>query len=304
MVDFKSVTLADRDLLVASIFPTGCRDSELAFGKLYCWQFQNCSSFAFIDHQLVIRFCFTDDLTVYALPGGAAGAREVVRYLASQAKEENLPLYLYGDISDLQDQLESLFPEVFEYRDERNRTDYLYLRDKWVNLRGDHYQEKRKYIHKFRETYDFRYTPMTAEMARDCRDIYNSWCERRHCEEENGLTDERAGIRCALEHYRELHLTGGVLWSDGKIVAFSFGEAVNADTFCVYLQWALTECKGAYQTIIREFARHIPVSYLYLNLGGDFGKMDIREDRQSWHPDQMLKKSLAVCAEGLWDKLL
>lgn len=70
MVEFKSVALTDRELLTSYIYPGHRRDNNLSFANLCYWQFLTCSSFAILDNQLVLRFCFPDEKTVYTLPGG------------------------------------------------------------------------------------------------------------------------------------------------------------------------------------------------------------------------------------------
>lgn len=105
--------------------------------------------------------------------------------MAQQAMEENMPLYLYGIVPEMKEQLENIFPGVFEYREERDHFDYLYLRMDLARLQGKAYQTKRNHVNKFRKNYDYRYTPMTAEMVQDCLVMYDEWCEARHCEEKS-----------------------------------------------------------------------------------------------------------------------
>lgn len=97
---------------------------------------------------------------------------------------------------------------------------------------------------------------------------------------------------------------GGVLWVDGKIIAFTFGAAINRDTFCVHAEKALLTYEGAYNTINWEFANQLPGHYIYLNREEDLGVPGLRKAKLSYRPVQLLEKGIAVCAEGLWDRLL
>ena len=304
MIDFKSVTLKDRDLLTSSILPSTRRDSNLSFANLCCWQFLNCSSYAFIDDQLVIRFCFPEHQTVYTLPAGEKAGEKAIRCLAHQAMEEGLPLYLYGVLPAMHDELEGLFPEVFEFRSNRDHFDYLYLRTDLAELRGKNYQPKRNHVNKFRKTYDYRFTPMTVEMVPDCISMYDLWCEERRCSEEVSLTYERQALIYGMEHFRELGLEGGVLWVEGKIIAFTFGCAVNRDTFCIHAEKALKDYEGAYNAINQDFACHLSTHFIYLNREEDLGIPGLRKAKLSYRPVTILQKGLAVCAQGLWEKLL
>ncbi len=303
MIDFKSVTPQDQKLLYSFIFPGERRDSNLSIASLCCWQFLNCSSFAVIGEQLVIRFCFPDSQTVYTLPAGEKAGKQVIRLLARQAMEENLPLYIYGILPELQERLEETFPGVFEYRDNRDHADYLYLRQDLAELKGKNYQPKRNHVNKFRKTYDYRYTPLTTAMVQDCILMYEQWCEDRRCMEDESLESEKQALLFGLDHFDELGLSGGALWVEGHIVAFTFGRPVNHDTFCIHAEKALLTFEGAYNAINWEFARRLSGSYLYLNREEDLGIPGLRKAKLSYHPFKLLEKGLAVCAEGLWDKL-
>ncbi len=146
MIEFKSVTLADRRFLTSAIFPSKRQDNNLSFANLCAWQFLTCSSFAVIENQLVFRFCFSDAGTVYTFPSGEKAGKKAIRILAGQAEAEGLPLYLYGIMPQMREELEGIFPQVFEYRQERAHFDYLYLRTDLANLRGKNYQPKRNHV--------------------------------------------------------------------------------------------------------------------------------------------------------------
>lgn len=304
MIDFKSVTPADREVLTSYIFPGERRDSNLSFASICCWQFLNCSSFAVIEGQLVLRFCFPEDKTVYTLPAGEKAVQKVIPILARQAKQEDLPLYLYGIVPDMYKELEEIFPDVFEYRTERDHFDYLYLKKDLAALSGKDYQTKRNHANKFRKTYSFCYTPMTAEMVPDCLEMYDLWCNDRRCDEDESLEYERQALKYGLAHFNELNLTGGVLRVDGKIIAFTFGAPVNRDTFCVHAEKALAAYDGGYNVINQEFACHLPECYIYLNREEDLGLEGLRKAKLSYRPVLLLEKGLAICGQGTWDSLI
>lgn len=299
MIDFKPVTPQDKELLTSYLFPGERRDANLSMVNLCSWQFLTCSSFALVDELLVLRFCFDSDRTVYSIPVLGAQVEGVIRRLARQAVEENLPLCFYGIVPELKEMLDKVYPEVFEYEEDRDYFDYLYLRKDLAELKGKDYQTKRNHVNKFKKRYDFRFLPLTAEMVPDCLQLYREWCGERLCEEDEGLEQERQALTYGLERFEELGITGGSLWVEGKMIAFTFGAPVNYDTFCIHAEKALGSFEGAYNTINQEFAQYLPERFVYLNREEDLGLPGLRKAKMSYRPVRMLEKGVAVCPPAL-----
>lgn len=299
MIDFKPVTLADKALLTSSILPGERRDSNLSIVNLCSWQFLTCSSYAVVDNQLVLRFCFGDKGSVYTIPARNDSVPGVIHRLAKQATEEGVPLSLYGIVPEMKETLEKIFPEVFEYKENRDHFDYLYLRSDLAELKGKEFQPKRNHVNKFRKQYDYSYLPLTENIVRDCINLYDKWCEDRRCSGDEGLMQERQALTFSLNHLQELGVVGGSLWVSGTMVAFTFGVPVNYDTFCVHAEKALGRYEGAYNVINQEFARHLPECFIYLNREEDLGIAGLRKAKESYRPVRLLEKGLAVCPSYL-----
>lgn len=299
MIDFKPVTPKDKGLLTSYIFPSERQDANLSIVNLCSWQFLTCSSFSIVNELLVLRFCFDSGRTVYSIPVEGEQVGEVVRQLARQAVGEGVPLCFYGMVPELKKMLEKIFPEVFEYKENRDHFDYLYLRKDLAELKGKDYQAKRNHVNKFKKRYDFRFVPLTEEIVPACLQFYQEWCEERRCEEDRGLEQERQALTYALARFQELGITGGSLWVEGKMVAFTFGAPVNYNTFCIHAEKALGDFEGAYNTINQEFAQYLPERFVYLNREEDLGLPGLRKAKMSYRPVCMLEKGLAVCPPGL-----
>lgn len=108
--------------------------------------------------------------------------------------------------------------------------------------------------------------------------------------EREGYADERRSMRYVLNHWSELDGHGGALLVGGKLVAFTFGAAVNHDTFDVCVEKADTEYDGAFAMINREFARSLPPRFVYVNREEDLGISGLRKAKLSYHPAILLHK--------------
>ena len=73
----------------------------------------------------------------------------------------------------------------------------------------------------------------------------------------------------SLRLFRELHLTGGVLRANGRVVAFCMGEPACDDTMVVHIEKALADAEGAYPMINQQFVLHEAAEYSYINREDD-----------------------------------
>ena len=92
-------------------------------------------------------------------------------------------------------------------------------------------------------------------------------------------------------------LLGVVLHVGGRIVAFTFGAPINANTFDVCVEKADVDIEGSYTMINYEFANHIPEQYFFINREEDLGLEGLRKAKLSYYPEVLLEKWIAVCTK-------
>ena len=97
---------------------------------------------------------------------------------------------------------------------------------------------------------------MTKDNLEECFQMALKWRTENDCEDD----DEKRGEMCvalnSLRLFEELHLTGGVLRIDGKVVAFTIGEPICEDTYVVHIEKAYADVQGAYTMINQQFVEH------------------------------------------------
>ena len=101
-------------------------------------------------------------------------------------------------------------------------------------------------------------------------------------------------LNFALDHIEELDLKGGVLYLDGKVVAFTIGEVLNKDPFHVNIEKAYSDIQGAYPMINQQFVLHEMKEYTYINREEDDGVPGLRRAKESYYPVKMIEKYTAV----------
>lgn len=101
-------------------------------------------------------------------------------------------------------------------------------------------------------------------------------------------------MQTVLENMDALDIQGGVLFAEGRIVAFTYGSPINPTTFDTCVEKANADVEGAYSMINYEFANSLPDTYLYINREEDLGLEGLRKAKLSYNPDTILEKYNAV----------
>ena len=293
MIHFKEITLNDRDIIQRYTLRSPRRNCDLAFANLCSWRFMYGTQYAELDGFLLLKFRAEGQL-VYMMPIGEGDLRAVLHALIDDAHREGAPFCLLGICRDMCSEVEAFMPGQFRFTADRDYADYLYLRSDLATLSGKRFQPKRNHVNKFKRTYaDYTYTPITPDHIRECLTLEQEWCMANDCDKQEGTGNERRALIYALEHFNELHLTGGILHAEGQIAAFSFGSPINQDTFGVHVEKADTRIEGAYARINYEFANHVPPQYTYLNREEDLGIEGLRKAKLSYQPAIILEKYIA-----------
>ncbi|MDD6478550.1 MAG: GNAT family N-acetyltransferase [Oscillospiraceae bacterium] len=187
-----------------------------------------------------------------------------------------------------------LYADKYEFIEDRDGFDYLYLRDDLVNLSGKKYHSKRNHIAAFSKAYDWRYESISNDNKAKIIECLEEWYQK-NSEKINIYTDaEKTGIFTVLDNLERLNVKGGAIFVGEKAVAFSLGSPINSKTFNVYFEKALPEYSGAYSVINREFAKYEAEGYTYINREDDMGIEGLRRAKLSYKPYELIKKYLCI----------
>lgn len=269
---------------------------DLAFSNLYGWSQRYGTSWAIIEGSLVIGFWPQHRKhPAYLMPlcDSGEGFVRTIEHLRHLADEGGYPLVLMGVAPRCREHLEDYCPNMFHYISDEGSRDYIYLRERMVSLSGKSLQSKRNHINKFEKLYPgYTYEPLKPKHIAECMMLVDMWLSDHETSESRQA--ERDMIERTLTAMEELELLGGILRVDGRIVAFTYGSPINADTFGIHVEKADISYEGVFQMINREFARHIPEQYTYLNREEDLGIEGLRKSKLSYKPEMLLAKDTAV----------
>ncbi|MEG1622428.1 MAG: GNAT family N-acetyltransferase [Alistipes sp.] len=294
MIDFKPVTLSDRAHIEAYVQAANCSNCDMAFANMFCWQFVFQSAWAEVDGLLLIRFRIGGGGEIgYMQPIGDKDFTRIIPALEENALSHGQRLRLIGLSDEGCTLLQTTHPGEFAFDSNRNQEDYIYLAEDLRTLSGRKYQPKRNHINRFTATYSFRYEPLTREHFAECLQLERQW-EKAHNDRPAEHSIEQRVMQLAFAHFEELALFGGCIYVADQLVAFTYGSAINADTFICHVEKADTDYDGAFTLINKLLAEHLPASILHINREEDMGIAGLRQSKLSYHPTLLLHKFMAI----------
>ena len=291
MIEFKDITLSDKEIIQSFTLNSWRRNCELSFVNIFSWSFLYHTQYAIFNGFLLMRFVNSDRLA-YMMPIGSGNLREALQLIMNDAKSLGKPFALNGVCKNLCGDLEEAMPNVFKYSVNRKYSDYIYLRENLITLKGKKLQSKRNFINRFlKNNSNYEYKPLTRSLISECVELEKSWYNKNITPEEYAtISAERTALNYAINNMEALDLIGGVLFANGKIAAFTYGGAINYETFDVCIEKADVNIEGAYAMINCEFAKHIPTKFKYINREEDLDIQGLRKAKLSYQPEMILEK--------------
>ncbi len=288
MLDWRRVTLADREPVRQKLAQEPRLGCEYGFCNIFSYGAKYPLFIAETNGCFVTK-CETGALDAYCFPVGgdkAAAVKEVV----AAARETGRPAEFYGMTEEEAAILETAFPGAFDIRKNRDSFDYVYRREDLAALAGKKYQSKRNHISFFERSFRWSYERLTPDAIPDCLQMSRQWLAESHPDRRAELEDEFRIIERAFQNYEALGCLGGLLRVDGRVVAYTFGEALTDDMFCVHFEKAFASVRGAYPMINRQFVQEELSAFRYINREDDLGHDNLRKAKLSYHPAFFVEK--------------
>ena len=305
---FHPLTLTDREAMQAVTLHSGRRNCNYTFANLVGWKFLFGTEVCVLDNAVVLRYTF-EGQRAYMVCTAEALSWELIEALFDDSNGDLTLMGLedsqvkaplssprLGGSPDAKTSLPQL-GELGEVRrglsveSVRNQFDYIYRRTNLTTLHGKHLDAKRNHINRFRAEHpDFEYRPLTPELFDECRRLTKIWQEDKN-QNDNGndtINAEHRVMETIFSNWDALGMTGGSIFVDGRMVAFTYGAAVTTDTLDICVEKADRHVEGAFAIINQQFAEHLPEQYIYLNREEDMGIPGLRQAKLSYHPEILL----------------
>lgn len=289
MLQFSQVTTEDKERLLPLLFSEKHRGCEYTFGNIYIWKDIYGTKVAYTDcGGAVIRH---DRHGVgYLFPVGQCDLKYAIESMLADAEEEGDRFRIFAADKEDFSHLESIFPGKFQYKEERDYAEYIYRSENLRELAGKKYHKKRNHIARFlQEQPDYQFTVIDRGNIDRVSAMNERWY-KEYGDAGESLLEEHCATKEAFDHFFELGMDGGFIENKGEIIAYSMGEAINSDTYCVHIEKAFHEIQGSYAIVNRDFARRFCSEYDCINREDDVGEEGLRKAKLSYYPEIITDK--------------
>lgn len=283
----KKITLEHKDLFNNYFNQSDFTASEMSFTNLFMWRdFYN---FEFFEKNEMIcliaspkgeePFAYTP-IGSYTSDRFKASINAIREYfnergwnLVFKRVEENKLEYFENHIND----------EIkIEY--DRDNSDYIYLSDDLINLKGKKYHSKRNHINNFLKTYEYQYVELSEAYIEEALKIDDEWYLSKMDKENYDEYPERLANRQLLENYAMLDCKGALIKVNGKFEAYTIGEIIRNEYAVIHIEKANSDIKGLYAFINQKFCEQELANVLYINREQDLGIKSLRRAKKSYNP--------------------
>lgn len=172
----------------------------------------------------------------------------------------------------------------------RKEGDYLYKAEALAALLGDHYKSQRALCNRVEREQAIVTEPYSERHRAGCLALYERWAAQKRGGnldpiETLLLQDARAAHGLALAEHGLIGLSGTVVLSQDRIVAYTFGYRVTPQTWCVLLEVADRSITGLGQWLFRETCRAaLTRGATFINAMDDAGIPGLRDAKSAYRP--------------------
>ena len=295
MLEFKTPTLADKEWVDACLKHANSMNCEYTFGNVFVWTDAYATEICRYKDFFICRWG-QGERRAYSLPLGEGNFTEAINEIIADAKKNGSVARIYGVTEGYLMMLQEAFTGQFSYHYDEGFNDYIYATDKMASLSGKKYHGKRNHITNFKKNYpNWSFEKIDSGNIDECIALHLKWLTDKNDEDNEDYAEEFEAVLKAFRYYQELGFVGGLIRVDGEVIAYTMGEPQqNGKCFVSHFEKAPADMQGAYPIINQEFTKNCLMDYPYVNREEDLGLEGLCKAKQSYHPEILLEKSVAI----------
>ncbi|HHX17764.1 MAG TPA: DUF2156 domain-containing protein [Clostridium sp.] len=173
---------------------------------------------------------------------------------------------------------------------DRDNSDYIYLSEDLINLKGRKYHSKRNHINNFLKTYEYEYVELNDTYIGEALKVDEEWYLNKSDGENIDMYPEKLANREVLKNYSKLDCKGALIKVNGKFEAYTVGEIIKNHYAVIHIEKANSDIKGLYTFINQKFCERELGSGIYINREQDLGIKSLRRAKSSYNPIKYINK--------------
>lgn len=288
MLEFRDIQLSDRPWVTKLLKLSDFQGCEYSFANNLAWRRLNNTQISRLEDFYICR-AFDEDTPYFTFPAGKGDYKKLICELKKVSESLSSPLIITSVGKNYLPLFEELFPGEYKVTCNPDYYDYIYNSSDLIDLKGKKYHSKRNHLTKFYAK-SWSYEPLTEANQAECIELsVKSYNDRQGYTDTSSISEQFA-INTFLTNFEELELKGGLIRVDGVPAAFTIGEPLNSDTFCIHIEKANAEITGSYAAINKEFALRNIEGFKFINREEDLGLEGLRKAKRSYYPAYQLEK--------------
>ena len=225
----------------------------------------------------------------YLCPIGNGDIKKAISEIKKDSLERGNEFRVIAVPEKVKEEIEEKMPDRYEFTENRDSEDYIYLAENMIELKGKKLHSKRNFVNRFKKMYEGRweYEAMNENNIGQLFEFQLKWCRINGREEDTDFLEETCAISQALRSAKKLGLKGGMIKLDGEVIAISLGSKAGQNMFVIHIEKAVSDIAGAYQIINQQFAEHNCGDVMYIDREEDLGIEGLRKAKLSYYPERM-----------------
>ncbi len=291
MLEFKEIDLSDRQWINSLLGKSDFMGCEYSFANNMAWRRLGDSKICRYK-DFYISCSYKDGKPVFTFPSGEGDYKDLIKNMQEYSNCLGYQLTITSVNNQSLSILNTMFPNEFTYEKDEDSYDYIYNAHDLIELNGKKYHQKRNHISKFKQNNNWRFEPINKNNQDECIEFSAMTYNKKNNYDDLSSVSEQFAIDTFFTNFEALDLIGGILRADEKIIAFTIGEKINTNTFCIHIEKAISEIQGSYATINNEFVKFAASDCLYINREEDLGIEGLRKSKHSYYPCFLYEKSI------------
>ena len=196
MTEFHRVTIGDKAFVDGFVTAENSRSADFNFGNIYLWDSAYQQELSRVGDRLLVKLKY-EDLPFFAFPIGSGDIHPAIDAIEEFCAHTGCSLRLRGVTDEHRDLLEDAYPGLFEFSEDRDNFDYIYLAEKLATFAGKKLHGKRNFCNRFEKEHSWEFRRLTRELFPVCMEMLGFW-QREFDTPPDGLEDEHGAIIRAL----------------------------------------------------------------------------------------------------------